>query len=147
MKERGVVTKIDGRAAVVRFAMGEGCAHCDSSESCAVNDRALETELAEGLDVAVGDYVEVDVPAKAQLAGMLWLVALPLALFGAAYLGARGLGWGEGPSALGGILGFGLGLASAALMSRKGAMARRPRVVGLATLPGNGPDQAEQTAY
>ena len=142
MREQGVVTRLDGRSATVMFAMGEGCAHCDSSSECSVNDRTVETELAEGVSVSVGDFVTVEVAAKARTAGLLWLVAAPLALFAGGYALVPVLspGAGEGLSALGGILGFALGLLAATVMTRRGAMAGKPVVTGPASLPGHQPD-------
>jgi len=142
-----VVSKIDGRSAEVRFTMSEGCAACNSASDCKVNDRVVETVLAPGLEVAVGDFVEVEVPAGARNAGIVWLVLAPLALFAAGYALVPVLfpGAGEGPSALGGIAGFSLGLLGATYMSRRGAMAGKPVVVGLGAPRAHQPDPVPGT--
>jgi len=128
MKERGIATKVDGSDVTVLIKLSEGCASCNSKESCGVVGRELDAEALPGSSIAVGDSVVLEVSDSASASGALWLLAIPLALFFAGYLGAGSLwpGRGEGVQALTGLGGLALGLAGAAIVSRRGRMARRP---------------------
>ena len=92
MRERGIATKIDGRNVTVRIVVSEGCASCHSKDGCASEGREILALAPEGLPLAIGDLVDVFVPESAMAAGLLWLVAIPVALFLAAYLGLDPLG-------------------------------------------------------
>jgi len=128
MKERGIATKVDGSAVTVLIKLSEGCASCNSKESCGVAGSELEAEAAPGTVIAVGDPVMLEVSDSASAAGALWLLAIPLGLFFAGYLGAGALlpGRGEGVQALIGLGGLAIGLAGAAIASRHGRMSKRP---------------------
>jgi hypothetical protein len=63
------------------------------------------------------------------VAGLFWLVGIPVVLFLAGYLGVGSTGAGEGLQALGGIGGFALGLLAAVFVARKSSMGRRPAII------------------
>lgn len=136
MKERGIATKVDGSAVTVLIKMSEGCASCNSKDSCGVVGRELNAEKAPGSSIAVGDSVELEVSNAASAAGALWLLAVPLALFFAGYLGAGAMwpGRGEGIQALIGLGGVALGLLLAATVARRGRMSRLPQATPLPSL-------------
>lgn len=134
MRERGIATKIDGRNVTVRIVVSEGCASCHSKDGCASEGREILALAPEGLPLAIGDLVDVFVPESAMAAGLLWLVAIPVALFLAAYLGLGSAGAGEGLQALGGISGFAAGLLAAVLVARKTSMGRRPEILPAGSL-------------
>jgi len=128
MKERGIATKVDGRSVTVRIGLSEGCASCGSQHECSVQGNEMEADLEQGFSIAVGDEVILDVPDSARAAGALWLLAVPLGLFFAGYIGA-GAAWpgrGEGVRALAGLVAMAAGLLFAATVARRGRMSRRP---------------------
>jgi positive regulator of sigma E activity len=133
MKERGIATKVDGLAVTVRIGTSSGCASCGSQHECSIVGKELEGDAEPGAGIAVGDAVELEVSDSASAAGALWLLAVPLGLFFAGYVGAGALwpGRGEGLSALAGLSGVALGLLFAATVARRGRMSRRPRVTPL----------------
>jgi len=88
----------------------------------------MDAEMEQGSSIAVGDEVVLDVPDSASAAGALWLLAVPLGLFFAGYLGA-GAAWpsgGEGARAFAGLAAMAAGLLFAATVARRGRMSRRP---------------------
>lgn len=136
MKERGIATKVDGRAVTVLIKLSEGCASCNSKESCGVAGSELDGEAAPGTSIAVGDLVELEIAASASALGVFWLLVVPLGLFFAGYLGAGAL-WparGEGVQALSGLGGVAIGLVFAAILARRGRMSRLPRVTPLSSV-------------
>lgn len=139
MKERGIATKVDGSAVTVLIKLSEGCASCNSKESCGVVGRELAAEAAPGSSIAVGDSVELEVSNSASAAGALWLLAVPLGLFFAGYLGAGALwpGRGEGVQALVGLGGVAAGLVLAATVARRGRMSRLPKATPLPSIGGD----------
>ena len=133
MRERGIVTKVDGTAVTVRISGSEGCASCTASHDCSIVGKELVGDAAAGRSFEPGDEVELIVPDSASAAGALWLLAVPLGLFFAGYAVAGALwpGRGEGPRALLGIGAMAIGLLLAAVVARRGRMSRRPTVVPL----------------
>jgi len=133
VRERGIVTKVDGAAVTVRISGGEGCASCTSGHDCSIVGKELVGDAPAGVSFAAGDEVELVVPDSASAAGALWLLAVPLGLFFAGYAAGAALwpGRGEGPRALLGLVAMALGLLFAAVVARRGRMSRRPTVVPL----------------
>lgn len=130
MNERGVVTKIEGAMATVHFSMGETCFGCEAQGDCSKRDRAIEARIPEELSIREGDWVEVALPSGTWLSGVLWLLLVPLGLFGTGYALVRSLApeAGEGPAGLAGLGGFALGLGLATLATRSGRLRRAPVV-------------------
>lgn len=128
MREQGTATKVDGRIVTVRIGLAEGCAACSSHRDCSIAGKELDALIPEGETVAVGDLVELDAPDAASAAGALWLLAIPLALFFAAYLGVGAAfpGTGEGPKAAAGLGAMALGILLAVTAGRRGRMSSRP---------------------
>jgi len=88
----------------------------------------MDAETERGYSIAVGDEVSREVPDSASAAGALWLLAVPLGLFFAGYIGA-GAAWpgrGEGVRALAGLVAMAAWLLFAATVARRGRMSRRP---------------------
>lgn len=138
MKEQGIATKIEGRDVTVRITIHEGCAACESKDSCSSVGQELHAEMDPGAAIMPGDTVEVSVPDSVQAAGALWLLGVPLGLFFAGYLGTGALApdSGDGPRALAGLAGFVAGLLIAATFGRKGALAKKPRAAPAISAPG-----------
>jgi positive regulator of sigma E activity len=128
MKERGIAIKIEGSVATVRISMSEGCGACASSDGCAVLGREIDADIMPGQDIAEGDMVELEISNATSAVGALWILALPLALFFAAYLGLGAIlpTGGEGIRAIAGLVGFAAGLGIAALAARRGRLSKRP---------------------
>lgn len=131
MMERGIATKIEGRLVTVSLGQGEGCAACAAHDECHSAGQSLEAELPDGFELAAGDEVTIEIPDATRVEGLALALGLPLTLLVGGYLAGEALmpGRGEGPGAVGGVLGLAIGLAVAALVSRRGRMARRPRIV------------------
>jgi positive regulator of sigma E activity len=123
MTERGTVTQIKGRQLTVQLEFNGNCGAC-ANEGCKQSRQSLQAWNRHEVAVSEGDLVEIEVEGKAQLAGAFWVLAMPLALFGAGYAAARAL-WppaagalaagssamaGEGPAALGGLAGLAIGI-------------------------------------
>ncbi|MBU0936113.1 MAG: SoxR reducing system RseC family protein [Spirochaetes bacterium] len=134
MIETACVTKIQGKKATVRFIMSEGCHACSSKDSCSSSDgRVLVADIPPEMKLNPGDTVKIQVSASAHLWGLLFLVVLPVVLFGTGYLLVESLqlGKGELPAALAGIGGLLLGLLLALLVTSRGRLAARPQVIEL----------------
>jgi len=133
MKERGIAIKIEGNSAEVRLLMVEGCGHCASSGECSAGKRTVKAIIPDGVHVAAGDAVVMDIPDSVRTAGLFWLVVLPLALFVGGYLGAGRLFDGaEGPQVIGGLAGIAAGLGLAVLATRRGPLGRDPVITSVA---------------
>ena len=74
----GVVVRIDGAQATVRFTRGKLCAHCGACIS--VGETELELSVTNTLGAAVGDRVEVSLAPKRIVQASLLAYAIPLAL-------------------------------------------------------------------
>jgi positive regulator of sigma E activity len=112
MKETGKVTVTKGSLATVLFEYSAECESC-SGASCSVSRRSLDTWNRDGLELGIGDRVEVEVDASSQLRGALLVFGLPLLLFFAGYAAGKILFPGvatEAPAAFGGLAGIGLGI-------------------------------------
>lgn len=132
MIETAIVTKLSGQKASVRFVMSEGCHACGSKDNCSsAEGRVLQADLPGSLSVKIGDTVRIEVPASAHVWGMVFLVLLPVLFFGTAYLLVQRFvaATGEGPAALAGIGGLVLGLLLALLVTSRGRLAARPKVI------------------
>lgn len=112
MTERGTVTEIRDRELTVQLEMTAGCGNC-ANDGCKVSRHALKAYNRDGLELAEGDLVEIEVEGRAQVTGALWVLGLPLALFAGGYFAGRALfptATGEGPAALSGLAGLVLGM-------------------------------------
>ncbi len=82
MTERGVVAKVKGKRAWVRFARKSACDHC---HMCAVTKDGMKVEvcLENSLDANVGDFVEVEMGERFVLTAAAIVYVIPLILTGA----------------------------------------------------------------
>lgn len=82
MTERGVVAKIKGGRATVRFDRRSACDHC---HMCAVTKDGMKVEVVveNTLNANVGDFVEVEMGEKFVLTAAAIVYVIPLALVGA----------------------------------------------------------------
>ncbi|MDC7219094.1 MAG: SoxR reducing system RseC family protein [Spirochaetales bacterium] len=75
-----------------------------------VKERSFPVENREGLEVKPGDYVEISVQTGLTIGAAFMVFMVPLILFGGFY-GISGFFFvNEGPRAVAGVLGLGLGL-------------------------------------
>lgn len=115
MTERGVVAKIKGKKATVRFDRRSAC---DSCHMCAVTRDGMKVEVVidNTLNANVGDFVEVEMGEKFVLTAAAIVYIIPLILVGA------GIGFGTLVSELAQILmavgGLIIGFAIAFLLDR-----------------------------
>ncbi|MBN2875167.1 MAG: SoxR reducing system RseC family protein [Spirochaetales bacterium] len=128
MKERGIATKVDGNSVTVLITVHEGCESCDSRDSCSSIGHELLADTSGALAIAIGDTVDIEVPDSVRAAGALWLLAVPLALFFAGYLGVGSMfpGTSEGPQALAGLVGLAGGVLIATVVARRSRLSMRP---------------------
>lgn len=82
MTERGVVAKIKGKKATVRFDRRSAC---DSCHMCAVTRDGMKVEVIidNTLNANVGDFVEVEMGEKFVLTAAAIVYIIPLILVGA----------------------------------------------------------------
>lgn len=87
MTERGVVAKVKGKRATVRFDRRSAC---DSCHMCAVTKDGMKVEVVveNTLGANVGDFVEVEMGEKFVLTAAAIVYVIPLVLTGA------GIGFG-----------------------------------------------------
>lgn len=97
MTERGVVAKVKGKRATVRFDRRSAC---DSCHMCAVTKDGMKVEVVveNTLGANVGDFVEVEMGEKFVLTAAAIVYVIPLVLTGA------GIGFGTLISELAQIL-------------------------------------------
>jgi positive regulator of sigma E activity len=130
MKERGIVTKRDGRDVTVRLQIGDGCGSCACSGACQEGKNEAKVYDKRDIQPGIGDTVEVEVTAGKQLSSAFLLLVLPLAFFASGY--AAGLSLfpkaGEGPAALMGVLGIALGVLAGSSISRLGRQESMPYI-------------------
>lgn len=102
MNRQGTIKKIDGRNVYLSFAPlaccgGDGSAcHCASS-TAEVEFKALNDQ---GLNLSVGDYVEVSTPSGAAWGGVVRLVVVPVVLLVVGLVFLNGW-WAGGLAAVG----------------------------------------------
>jgi len=130
MNERGMVTEIQGRLLTVQLEMNEGCGAC-ANDGCKKTRRAIKAYNRDGLPLAEGDYIEVQVEGKAQLVGAFWVLGMPLVLFIGGYLLGRSLfpGESEGPAALCGLAGLVVGMIVGMVVQKGQRLESLPRVL------------------
>ena len=108
MTEKGLVTKVQGTSVTIRCD-GAECASCASC-SGEQHKRTISARNSMGLDVSVGDVVEVHVSAYKALRAAFLVLILPLILFLACYALGGWIGIESEPvRALCGVAGIGLG--------------------------------------
>lgn len=119
MKERATVNKVEGEYLSVAIAMHEGCASCVNN-TCKNGRGDLRAYNRDGLDLAEGDQVEIEITGAEQARGALWVLGLPVAALFIGYGLGRVLfpSASEGPAvASAGIL-FALALAAGLLVQK-----------------------------
>lgn len=81
MTERGVIAKIKGSRATVRFDRRSACDHC---HMCAVTKDGMKVEVVveNTLNANVGDFVEVEMGERFVLAAAAIVYVIPLVLVG-----------------------------------------------------------------
>ncbi|MEG2450986.1 MAG: SoxR reducing system RseC family protein [Clostridia bacterium] len=81
MTERGVVAKVKGKRATVRFDRRSAC---DSCHMCAVTRDGMKVEVVieNTLNAVVGDFVEVEMGEKFVLTAAFIVYIIPLVLVG-----------------------------------------------------------------
>ncbi|MBT3276157.1 MAG: SoxR reducing system RseC family protein [Spirochaetales bacterium] len=127
MTEKAIINSIDGKIATMGCGPTEGCTSCSSS-FCSTDKRVFEAVNSNGLEVKVGDMVNVYLaPGKTVAAGFLVLI-VPLIFFAAGYILARKLisEPSEGLQALFGLAGLALGFGLSFYYSKKKREASMP---------------------
>ncbi len=130
MREMGTVKKIEGKIVSVGIEMHDGCESCMNG-ACKTGRSALQAYNRNGLDVAEGDLVEIEVPGMEQAKGAFWVLGLPLVALFAGY-GAGMLlfpGRGEGPAVAGAGICFALTLAAGVFVQKGRKMDSLPVVL------------------
>lgn len=131
MTETATVNNIDGRTITVGCGGNESCKSCSSSLCNTPDQRVFEVTNTKGLDISVGDTVDVYLaPGKTVAAGFLVLI-VPLILFIIGYsVGGRLLpAMSEGVHALFGLVGFAAGFGLSFLYSKKKRTSSLPEVL------------------
>ncbi len=119
MKERATVNKVEGEYLSVAIAMHDGCASCINN-SCKNGRSDLRAYNKNGLEIAEGDQVEIEIAGAEQARGALWVLGLPVVALFAGYGIGRAIfpASGEGPAvaAAGGL--FALALIAGLLVQK-----------------------------
>lgn len=135
MTEKGVVTEIRDKVVTIQLEVLDACEACLNS-SCKDNRQSIKAWNRDGMRLAEGDKVEVEVEGVAQAIGAFWVLGLPLALFVAGYFVGRALfpaaagsgAAGEGPAALAGLFGLALGMVIGVTVQKGKRLESLPRV-------------------
>ena len=137
----GVVVRVSGGQATVRFVRGKMCEHCGACIS--VGDKELEMTVPTGLNASVGDLVEVSLAPKRIVQASLLAYAIPLALL----LSGVGLGSlrSDLTALLGGVAGCAAGYFVLRILERRGKMRARFQPQMTAVLPSEGTPEHEES--
>lgn len=93
MIELGKIVRIENGKGVVQMDARGGCRHCGMNNYChstGTGKRELKLGL-EGRDVAEGDFVEIETPARSVLTAAFLVFILPLLIAIGAYMGVYSL--------------------------------------------------------
>ncbi len=147
MTERGIVTEIRDRVLTVQLEMTAACGAC-GNDGCKASRNCLKAYNKDDVPVAEGDEVEIEVEGKAQLEGALWVLGLPLLLFGGGYALGRSLfpAASEAPAALAGLAGLALGVVVGVLVQKGKRLDTLPRVLRVIKTAAGGPAELGETA-
>lgn len=133
MIEPARVKSLRGERVVLACGDAEGCKTCAGKGFCSVQERTYEAVVNEGLDLEVGDSVQVHLPGGQTVFSAFLVMIVPLLLFMAGFLGAgKLLGIeGEGVKTLFGLAGLAGGFLLSFIYSRARSQGDRgmPRVV------------------
>ncbi|MEJ2601790.1 MAG: SoxR reducing system RseC family protein [Gammaproteobacteria bacterium] len=138
LDREGRVERVDGRVAVVRVRLPEGCARCARGQGCGfglatrTGERRLILDLPAAVDVSVGERVRVGLEQADLTRASVAVYGIPLLglLGGAAAAGTLGLGDAPAIGLTIATLGAGLIVArgiATGLARRDGC---RPRLLG-----------------
>ena len=144
MTERGTVTEIRDRLVTVQLEMTAACGACGNS-GCKASRNCLQAFNKDDVRIAEGDEVEIEIEGKAQLQGALWVLGLPLLLFGGGYALGRALapGANEAPAALAGLAGLALGVVVGVLVQKGKRLDTLPRILRVVDAEAGGPAEVE----
>ena len=135
MEETGVISRIEDDVVTVGCAT-ESCQSCSSS-FCSSERRIFEAANPEGLELRIGDVVDIYMsPGKTVAAGFMVLI-VPLILFALAYFISGRLveNIGEGMQALSGLVGLASGFGISFLYGRRRRTGDLPRVLRIRENP------------
>ncbi|MBN1781972.1 SoxR reducing system RseC family protein [bacterium] len=87
MREAGQVIAIHQGFAEIKMSMKGGCASCHANGMCHISGTGVRTLTLplRGFNVEVGDYVEIETPARSLLSASFIIFILPLLVSGLAY--------------------------------------------------------------
>ncbi len=146
IREQGQVLSVDGYTARVSIQRQSTCGSCSARSGCGsgvlsevLGRKAVELSVVHSGHLQPGDSVTLGIRDHALVSGALAMYLLPLAgLIGVPVLAMLLLpGFGEGVYLLGGVLGFGAGLAGVRIWLRRRAPELAP--VLLERHPGSAP--------
>ena len=110
-KEEGLVKEVSRKKAVIQIERSSACAHCKERAKCEIVSSGKEVlvEVGNDLNAAVGDRVEISMPAGSLLKLSLLVYFFPIgALLIGAYAGALIAGAFHAQSTPGAVVGGGL---------------------------------------
>ncbi len=143
-KEQGIVEQADQHRALIRIERSSHCATCTSRDHChSSNDREMQIELDNTLQVKKGDSVEIALPTRSllKLSMLVYLGPILLLLAGA----LAGQLWAQSsasdptlPSVLGGVgaMAVGFGILKGVDKKMRGKPAYSPRILRILTSAG-----------
>ncbi|TFG63775.1 MAG: hypothetical protein E4H36_04760 [Spirochaetales bacterium] len=130
MKEKGIVTEITDRRIKLAFVDQENCESC-GSKLCTVKDKVFFAANTGGVDLHLGDTVEVNIQTGGALSASFMVLMVPLILFILFFAGSGLLFHvkSDGIKALFGLAGLAIGFL-VSLLSGKRKMTRLPEIIG-----------------
>jgi positive regulator of sigma E activity len=115
----------------VQLEFSVACESCVNG-ACAVTRRSIDARNSGGLELAPGDFVEVEIDERRSVIGILLVYSPPILLFALGYFGVDLVFPSAGTaarSALGGLVGMTLGLLLAWLAFRGRRQEALPRIL------------------
>jgi positive regulator of sigma E activity len=130
MTERGTVRSIRDRLVTIQLDPQDGCEGC-SNAGCKASRQSIQAYNRDSVALAEGFLVEVEIQGSAQLAGVFWVLGMPLALLVGGYFAGHSLfpAAGEGPAALAGLAGLIVGMVIGVAVQKGKRVETLPRVL------------------
>ena len=134
MRQKGTIRELHDDYIVVGCGTSGGCQSCSSifcSEKEGGNESVFQVTNPKGIDLDIGDAVEIYLDPRRTIAAGFLVLILPLVLFAAGFLVASRYTDSEILQALAGILGIGIGFSIGYLRKRRSGDRDLPRIVSV----------------
>ncbi|MBE9487830.1 MAG: SoxR reducing system RseC family protein [Bacteroidetes bacterium] len=106
IRHTGVVTSVKGSLAVVKIATQSACASCHAKSACSASDmqdKNIEAQIPKGMDIKIGDTVDVVISRSVGYIAVLFAYLLPVIILLASVIIVTKMGYTED---IGGLVGL-----------------------------------------